>query len=167
VQDAIRLSIFMLSQSKPIFEGLTDEHRALEPMPGAKTAGWLLGHLAFTGDYARRLCGRPPLCNESWARRFAPGTQPSHDPNAYPPMTELTATFGSVYKDLIAAAAEAPRHVLTAANPYTAARERFPTVRDFLFHLMTAHLAYHLGQLHGWRAAAGLGIAPGSDRQLA
>ena len=167
MQDAIRLSIFMLSRARPILEGLTDEHRALEPMPGTKTAGWLLGHLAFTGDYGRRLCGRPPLCDESWTRRFAPGTQPSHDPHAYPPMTELTGTFGSVYTDLLTAAAEAPCHVLTAANPYSAARERFPTVRDFLFHLMTAHFAYHLGQLHCWRAAAGLGIGPGADRQIA
>ena len=166
MQDALRLAIFMVSQAKPILAGLGDEHRALEPMPGTKTAGWLLGHLAFTGDYARRMCGRTPLCGESWTRKFAPGTQPSHDANTYPPMAELTATFSNVYKDLIAAVAEAPRHVLTAANPYSAARERFPTVRDFLYHLMTAHLAYHLGQLHCWRAAAGVGVAPGGDRQI-
>jgi hypothetical protein len=155
VQDAIRLSIFMLSQARPILDGLADEHCALEPMPGTKTAGWLLGHLTFTGDYARRLCGRQPLCNDTWTRRFAPGTQPSHDPGAYPPMAELLETFGSVYTDLITAATEVPRHTLAAQNPYSVARERFPTVRDFLFYLMTAHLAYHLGQLHCWRAAAG------------
>jgi hypothetical protein len=167
VHDALRLAIFMVSQARPILEGLGDEHRALEPMPGTKTAGWLLGHLVFTGDYARRMCGRTPLCGESWTRRFAPGTQPSHDAGAYPPMAELTAMFGTVYKDLITAAAEAPRHVLTAANPYSAARDRFPTVRDFLYYLMTAHLAYHLGQLYCWRAAAGVGVAPGGDRQIA
>ena len=167
MQDAIRLSIFMLSQAKPILHGLGDEHRALEPMPGTKTAGWLVGHLTFTGDYARRLCERTPLCNDSWTRRFAPGTQPSHDPAAYPSMTELTAMFGSVHTDLIAAAAEASRHTLMAPNPFTAARERFPTVRDFLLYLMTAHLGYHLGQLYCWRAAAGVGDIPGGDRQIA
>ena len=165
MQDAIRLSIFMLSQSTSILEGLADEHLALEPMPGTKTAGWLLGHLTFTGDYARRLCGRPALCSDTWTRMFAPGTQPSHDVDAYPSMSELVATFGSVYTDLITAATEVPRHVLAAANPYSAARERFPTVRDFLVYLMTAHLAYHLGQLQCWRAAAG--VEPGGDRQLA
>lgn len=167
MHDAIRLSIFMLSQAEPILRGLTDEHRALEPMPGTKTAGWLIGHLAFTGDYARRLCGRTPICGDSWARRFAPGTQPSPDASAYPPMAELAATFGSVHSDLVAAAAEAPRHMLSAPNPYASARDRFPTVRDFLIYLMTAHLAYHLGQLHCWRAAAGVGAAPGGDRQIA
>ena len=167
MHDAIRLSMFMLSQAKPILHGLGDEHRALEPMPGTKTAGWLVGHLAFTGDYARRLCGQQGLCNESWTRRFGPGTQPSHDPHAYPPMAELTTMFGAVYTELLVAAADAPRHVLTSPNPYTAARERFPTIRDFLFYLMTAHLGYHLGQLYIWRAAAGVGVVPGGDREIA
>jgi len=166
MQDAIRLSIFMLSQARPILDGLGDEHRGLEPMPGTKTAGWLVGHLAFTGDYGRRLCERKPLCDSSWTERFAPGTQPSHDHDSYPPMSEMVGMFGTVYTDLIAAASEAPRHVLSNPNPYTSARDRFPTVRDFLFHLMTSHLAYHLGQLATWRGAAGLPRS-GDDRQIA
>ena len=63
--------------------------------------------------------------------------------------------------------AEAPRHVLGAQNPYAAARSRFPTSRDFLIYLMTAHLAYHLGQLAAWRAAAGLGRLTRTDQQIA
>ena len=31
---------------------LDDSHLALEPRPGLKTAGWLIGHLATTGDFA-------------------------------------------------------------------------------------------------------------------
>jgi hypothetical protein len=163
MQEAIRLSMFMLSEAEGLLRGLDDSHRALEPMPGAKTAGWLVGHLAFTGDYARRLCGRKPLCDESWRLRFAPSTKPSHDENTYPPMALLLSMFATVYSDLLAAAAEADRHTLSAANPYSAGRDRFPTVRDFLSYLMTAHLAYHLGQLSGWRAAAGLGRMPATS----
>jgi hypothetical protein len=166
MQDAIRLSIFMLSQARPILDGLDDRHRALEPMPGTKTAGWLVGHLTFTGDYARRLCGRQPLCHASWGQRFGPGSLPSPDPAAYPAMDELLAAFADVYGDLIPAASEAPRHLLTAANPYSAARPRFPTVRDFLIYLMTAHLAYHLGQLATWRAAAGLRRLPTPEQPV-
>jgi hypothetical protein len=123
--------------------------------------------MAFTGDYARRLCGRAPLCDATWAQRFGPGTQPSADPAAYPPMQQLAGAFGTVYTDLLTAAADAPRHVLGAQNPYAAARSRFPTSRDFLIYLMTAHLAYHLGQLATWRAAAGLGRLARTDQQIA
>jgi hypothetical protein len=53
---------YLLSLAESVLAGLDDSHRALEPRPGAKTAGWLIGHLAVSGDFARRLCGRPPLC---------------------------------------------------------------------------------------------------------
>jgi len=37
------------------------------------------------------------------------------------------------------------------------ARPDFPTAGDFVAYLLSSHLAYHLGQLVAWRAAAGLG----------
>jgi hypothetical protein len=45
---------YLLALAEPIFDGLVDAHRALEPEPGVKTAGWLVGHLAITGEFARR-----------------------------------------------------------------------------------------------------------------
>src|SRR5262245_38749649 len=67
----------LLSQAEPILAGLDDSHRALEPHPGAKTAGWLIGHLSVTGDFARRLCGRAPLCPTDWRALFNPGSRPA------------------------------------------------------------------------------------------
>ncbi len=57
---------YLLSLAELILDGLDDSHRALDPQPGAKTAGWLIGHLAVSGDFARRLYGRPPLCPADW-----------------------------------------------------------------------------------------------------
>src|SRR5438034_6534034 len=44
---------YLLSLAEPILAGLDDSHCALEPQPGTKTAGWLVGHLAVSGDFAR------------------------------------------------------------------------------------------------------------------
>ena len=52
---------FYLLQAERAFEGLGDEHRAMQPAVGTKTAGWLIGHLCVTGDFGRRLCGRKLL----------------------------------------------------------------------------------------------------------
>src|SRR5256885_16263728 len=98
---------YLLSLAEPILDGLDDSHRALEPQPGAKTAGWLIGHLAVSGDFARRLYGRPPLCPVDWRAAFNPGSQPSREPNDYPSMATLRDTFERVYSDLCAAASEA------------------------------------------------------------
>jgi len=148
---------YLLQLAAPILAGLDDSHRAVEPQPGTKTSGWLIGHLAVTGDFARRLCGRPRICPKEWLALFNPGTQPSTDPSTYPEMAVLCETFRLVYEDLSRAASEADPAALSAENPYAPARDGFPTAGDFVAYLMTGHLAYHLGQLSAWRAAAGMG----------
>lgn len=136
---------------------LDDSHRALEPQPGSKTAGWLLGHLAVTGDFGRHLCGRRALCARDWHARFNPGTQPSTNAADYPPIAALGDTFRVVYRDLCVAALEVDPARLALANPYEPARGDFPTVGAFVAYLLGGHMAYHLGQLVEWCAAAGLG----------
>ena len=148
---------YLLSLAGPILDGLDDSHRALEPQPGVKTAGWLIGHLAVSGDFARRLYGRPPLCPTHLRPAFNPGSQPSRTATDYPPMATLRDMFREVYSDLCAAASEADPLSLTSINPFAPARDAFPTAGDFVAYLLTGHLAYHLGQLVAWRAAAGLG----------
>lgn len=139
-----------------IMNALDDSHRALEPQPGTKTAGWLIGHLCVTGDYGRKICGRPTICPKEWRARFNPGTQPSHDAADYPPIAELGTMFGRVYADLIEAATQLSADAQTAPNPFTPAAADLPTAGEFVAYLMSGHLAYHLGQLHAWRAAAGV-----------
>ena len=147
---------FLVASAEAVTAGLDDAHRALEPASGIKTAGWLIGHLAVTGDFGRRLCGRPVMCPRDWQRAFNPGSQPSTDASTYPPMATLCATLRSVYVDLSTAAGEMDPAALVAVNPFEPTRKNFATTGEFLQYLMTGHFAYHLGQLVAWRAAAGL-----------
>lgn len=147
---------YLLSLAEPILADLDDSHRALEPQPGMKTAGWLVGHLAVSGDYARVLCGRASLCPPEWPAMFNPGSEPSADANTYPTMATLCDTFRLVYADLLEATDEADPSALSAPNPFVLARAGFPTAGDFVAYLVSSHLAYHLGQLVAWRSAAGL-----------
>ena len=144
----------VLSIAAPIVAGLGDSHLALEPHPGIKTAGWLIGHLSVTGDFGRRLCGRPALCPKEWRARFNPGTHPSDQAGDYPPMHQLREAFDAVYRDLCEAATSADRSVLAVENPFEPARSAFPTAGDFVQYLLAGHLAYHVGQLVAWHAAA-------------
>lgn len=144
----------LLATYDKLLDGLDDSHRALEPHPGNKTAGWIIGHLAVTGDYARKLCGQKPICPAEWRPKFNPGTQPSTNPAEYPPMSELVARFRDVYSDLPDAYASASPESLLGENPFAPGRGAFPTPGHFAAYLMTGHLGYHLGQLYGWRAAS-------------
>jgi hypothetical protein len=151
MQTAAAQTAFLLQQHEPWIRGLEDRHLADQPAPGGKTAGWLLGHLVVTGDFARRLCGLPPLAPREWRPLFGPGTTPSADPGSYPPMRDLVETFCAVYGDLAMNAATVSPAALAVPNPYEPARAAFPTAGDFARYLLTGHLGYHQGQLSLWR----------------
>lgn len=144
----------LLREAEHLLANLEDRHLALEPVPGTKTAGWLLGHLVITGDFGRRLCGLAPLSPKEWRAGYAPGTTPSWDASTYPPMRELVASFRAVYTDLVTNAPRTPSEVLAAPNPFLPTRDAFPTAGDFVQYLVGGHLGYHLGQLSIWRATA-------------
>lgn len=154
MQAAAAQGAFLLSQYQRWLTGLADAHRGLEPTPGVKTAGWLVGHLVITGDFARKLCGLPPLAPREWRPLFSPGTSPGRDVGAYPPMEAMVAAFHAVYRDLITGAPAASAEILSLPNPYEPARGAFPTAGSFVVYILTGHLGYHLGQLSIWRAAA-------------
>ena len=147
---------FLMREMEMIVSGLGDDHRALQPRPGAKTAGWLIGHIAVTGDFGRRLCGRTPLCPKEWRALFNPGSHPSVNADEYPSMEMLCRTAQDVYRDLCDAALAADPASLAVETPYVPVRAAMPTADIFVRYLMTGHVAYHLGQLTEWRAAAGL-----------
>ena len=138
---------------------LDDAHVALEPRPGLKTAGWLIGHLTMTGDFGRRLCGyTDAICPKEWRERFMPGSMPSADQRQYPPMNELRSALVNVYGDFPDAAESADETLLSKDNPYEPTRSRFPTAGLFAGYLLAGHFGYHLGQLTSWRAAIGLPV---------
>jgi hypothetical protein len=145
---------FLLATYSRLVADLDDSHRVVEPQAGNKTAGWIVGHLAVTGDFARRLCGQKPICPTDWRPRFNPGTKPSANAADYPPMRDMVEKFTAVYTDLASAYASASPETLAVTNPFEPGRPDFPTAGDFAAYLMTGHLGYHLGQLYGWRAAA-------------
>lgn len=145
---------FIVATYGKLLADLDDSHRVIQPHPGSKTAGWLVGHLAVTGDFARRLCGQKAICPAEWRAKFNPGTHPSTNAADYPPMRDMVEKFNAVYADLPSSYASATAETLAAQNPYAPGRADFPTAGDFAAYLMTGHLGYHLGQLYGWRAAA-------------
>ena len=157
MKDSVTQCRFIMTVLAEATAGLDDGHRAILPQAGAKTAGWILGHLAVTGDFARKLCGRQPVCPKDWRAKFNPGTTPSENAADYPAMGDLVATVREVYTDLCDASLTADATALAMPNPFSPAQRAFPTVAAFVPYLLAGHLAYHTGQLVGWRAAAGLG----------
>lgn len=154
----------LLSICRRAVADLDDGYLALEPRPGLKTAGWLVGHLAVTGDFGRRLCGHTTaICPKEWRERFMPGSMPSGDRDRYPPMASLRSALIDVYADFPDAAESVDELLLSKENPYEPTRSRFPTAGLFAGYLLAGHFGYHLGQLTAWRAAIGLPVLGQAD----
>lgn len=147
---------YLILLADSLLDGIDDSLIAIEPRPGLKTVGWLVGHLTTTADFGRHLCGRKAICPREWRALFTPGTQPSTDASTYPPIAVLREKFNAVYTDLCVAAAEADPSLLASVNPYEPARNPFYTAGEFVAYMLSGHLAYHIGQLSAWRAAAGI-----------
>lgn len=153
-----RQSRYLMWFVEPMLAGLDDSHLSLEPVAGNKSAGWILGHLAVSGDFGRRILGRTPICPKEWRAIFSPGTKAGDTAaTGYPRMSDLVRMFREVYKDLPDALVAADAAMLEAPNPFEPAREGFRTVGEFVPWLLTGHLAYHVAQLGDWRRASGLG----------
>jgi hypothetical protein len=159
---------YLILLADSLLEGIDDAHVAVEPRPGLKTAGWLVGHLAITADFGRRLCGhREAICPREWRTMFNPGSRPSTDPATYPSIALLREKLRAVYSDLCVAAGDADPSLLAAVNPYEPARNPFYTAGEFVAYMLSGHFAYHVGQLSAWRAAAGIGRAERPDNLAA
>jgi hypothetical protein len=77
-------------------------------------------------------------------------------------MGELRRAVDEIYRDLASLAPSLTDEQLGMPNTLELTRRRFPTFGDFACYIMTGHLGYHLGQLAGWRGAAGLPLRPGA-----
>ncbi len=117
---------------------------------------WVLGHLAYIeGSIPHTLLGEEnPV--EHWAPLFAPGTQPTADPGAYPPFDEVLAT----YRDLRA------RNLKLLEGIGEAGLDRVPknvppgfeevmTTFGQTLLLISLHNMVHYGQIADARRAAG------------
>lgn len=167
MDECIQQGRYLIRLADSLLDGIEDSHVAIEPRPGLKTAGWLVGHLTTTADFGRHLCGRKAICPREWRGLFTPGTQPSTDASTYPPFALLREKFNAVYTDLCSAVVEADPSLLAAVNPYEPARNPFYTAGEFVAYMLSGHLAYHVGQLSAWRAAAGIARSERPDHLAA
>lgn len=118
---------------------------------------WIMGHLAYIeGAILSCITGEPNPAAE-FESRFAPGTTPSDNPDAYPPFADVVARFHQLRARTIAT-------LDRIGDPGLDARPRFvpPAFESVMtslgatFMLGALHTMVHYGQLTDARRIAGL-----------
>jgi uncharacterized damage-inducible protein DinB len=123
---------------------------------GGNPPAWILAHLAVANDYALRMLGEPRIAPAEWHKRFGPGLSPKDDPNPLPSKAELLEKLGKGRQTLSAAALKADPERMGERQTIEFFKDTpVQTIGDVVAHLLTTHLAIHLGQLSAWRRTHG------------
>lgn len=125
-----------------------------QPVSGANSAGWVVGHLAVVlHRTADRLGANPPPLPDGFAEQFAVTKQPAGEQPDYGEPAELVRLFDLYLKVVAEAVGRVPAETL-AGPTKTAFSSNFG--EGLLFGAM--HIAMHSGQLSLVRR--GLGMPP-------
>ena len=145
-----------LAFMRGLIADLSDQEMVLQPPGAPNHAAWTLGHVIHSCQAIAGELGVAPWLPDDWEARFGYGSAPA-----------AAADSGDSGKVALLAAladaAERLRTVLLAIDesrlkdplPDEKARKILPTLGDALLQVISAHTAFHAGQLSAWRRAIG------------
>lgn len=152
----VRLYRLIGGMLRTMVDGIPDDDFRTLPAGGGNSPNWILGHLVvanrmglatLTGERSREMI--------DYMRKYGPGTTPSEDPGETLDKPDLVAAFDETADQLVAAIESATDAKLAERRDGPLLADELPTVRDILGHLLTTHLALHVGQLSAWRRGHG------------
>jgi hypothetical protein len=134
---------------------LSDEEMVYQPMGFPNHAAWTLGHILYSCQAIAGEMGIEAWLPGDWESQFGYGSSPAHVRSDYASKAGLMTRLSD--------AGDRLRTVLLSADPNELEkpltdedmREVLPTVGHALLQVITAHTAFHAGQLAAWRCAIG------------
>lgn len=133
-------------------DGLTDENSVRQPIEGASTFNWVVGHIVRTRPFLHQLLGQESPIDENTLDLYRAETP--WDPSAATPFTRLIELYTASNAMLAEGFAALDEEVLDRKLPF-----RFGGVRRTLREMIGIiyhHESYHTGQLGVLRRALGL-----------
>ena len=150
---------FTLGLGKMLVADIPDERFTERPAVTMNHPAWIIGHLAYVADAADAFLGGQSKLPHGWLELFKGGSQLTADRADYPSKDALMSLLEDATARAAARFPEADDAWLAQDLEDPRRRERFGTNGRFLTFVLTAHAAFHFGQLSTWRRAAGFGSA--------
>jgi hypothetical protein len=152
----LRLNGLMHGYLSRLLQDLDDAQLDVPVASAGDPPAWILAHLVVANDYALRLLGAPRIASAEWHKRFGRGVSPKDDQSPLPSKTELVQKLEEGRQLLVATAVKAEPDRMEEPNKVDFFKDTpVTTVGDVVGHLLTTHLAVHIGQLSAWRRMLG------------
>ncbi len=155
-EQEIKLNRFLLKYLNGMMQDVDNADLARRPAEGGNSALWILGHLAIVADSAGRVLGLPPVQTKEWRRTFNPGTDGEVANAGEFTKQQMLDAIHQGYKQLYPAVGSAD--AVAMAEPHGISLlngSGLETRADFVAHILTTHMAMHIGQLSYWRRQHG------------
>lgn len=157
-EQELRLFAMQNGYLKMLVADLEDADLVKQPVAKMNTGHWILGHLAVCNDYTLAALGCDKVCPAAWWPAFDYGSQPGVTDNIGTTKSQLMDYIGRGHELIrVAIAKGVDAKKMAHPNEFESLRKALPTVGDFVAHLLTTHIAGHLGQLSAWRKTIGKG----------
>ena len=133
-------------------EELSEEH-LVEAWGEGNPPSWIIGHLSIANEFGVASLGGEPELLDQWMPVFGPGSPPTGD---HPKKSELIDMFQRSSERFLEAVKNSSDEQFSKDRESPILAKELPKVIDMVGHLLTTHLALHVGQLSGWRRAKGM-----------
>lgn len=134
---------------------LTDAEMILQPPGLPNHAAWTLGHLIFSFQEIAAETGSARWLPEDWESRYGFGSSPARALSAESSRDNMIAMFDDAARRLHDAVSMLDEDTLSLPLPDEDARAVMPTVGHALLQIVSAHTAFHAGQIAAWRRGIG------------
>jgi len=145
-----------LAFMRELVADLSDEEMILQPPGVPNHAAWTLGHVIHSCQAIAGELGVMPWLPDNWETQFGYGSAPATGPDSQgshkAALLESLADAGNRLRAVLLATDEGR---LKDPLPDEKTREILPTLGDALLQVVSAHTAFHAGQLAAWRRAIG------------
>jgi hypothetical protein len=154
--EQIQLYRFSQNYLERLVADLSDEQLTYSPIVGLNTPAWVIGHLTYTTDYLLKLLQQPITYQDDWKKIFGASSKPGDVPANFFSKAAYLKEFTTASERLLAAVSATPADVYAQPNPLMKPGSYFTTIGILTSHILTTHVAVHLGQISAWRRVCGL-----------
>jgi uncharacterized damage-inducible protein DinB len=152
----IRLNGLMFGLLHKMLDPIDDSGLQRPLTDAGNSPAWILGHLAVANDYALRSLGEQRAASAEWHKRFRPGATPKDDTSPLPSRAELWETIETGRRRIYEACAKVEAEKMEQPHNSDLFKDTpVKSIGDVVAHLLTSHLALHVGQISAWRRLGG------------
>ncbi len=120
------------------------------------SARWILVHLAIAVDYGLMQFGAAGVCPKSWHAAYGPGSSAGSHDSIRPSLAELKQAMNDGWQKLESCCRAADPALTEVPHDLDLLKNTpLRTKGDLAAHILTTHMATHIGQLSLWRRLFG------------